>query len=240
MTKGKIYLIPNLLGGEQWSDVLPEMVKENAIALRFFAVENIKSARRFLRRLDRAFPIDESEFFEINKRTNPEELQAVLREIKNGKNCGVISEAGCPGIADPGADLVALAHSSGIHVVPHVGPSSIFMALMASGFSGQSFAFHGYLPKERKQRIKHLKEMERNVKYTKQTQLFMETPFRNMNLLEDLLNELMDDTLLCVACDITLPTEHIQTMTVKAWRDNAFDLSKRPTIFALGNFSVNG
>lgn len=236
MSKGKLFLLPTTLGSESWTHVIPEEVAQLARDTRFFAVEDLKSARRYLRKLDRTFPIDDSTFFILSKKTAPEELPGMLSPIKDGYNVAIISEAGCPGIADPGADLVALAHQKGCFVSPLTGPSSILLTLIGSGFNGQSFSFNGYVPKERKKRIHAFKDFERLVRQTKQTQLFMETPFRNMNLLEDLLNELMDDTLLCIACDLTLPSERIQTMSVAKWRENAFDLSKRPTMFAIGSF----
>jgi 16S rRNA (cytidine1402-2'-O)-methyltransferase len=234
MTKGKVLLIPMSLGGERLTTVIPQEVIELAVQTRYFAVENIKTARRYLRKLDRDFPIDDSTFFELNKRTEPSELAKMLAPIYKGHDVAIISEAGCPGVADPGADLVALAHQNGLFVSPFTGPSSILLGLMASGFNGQSFVFHGYLPRERKQRISAIKNCEKTATKTGQTQLFMETPFRNMNMLEDLLNECLDTTFLCIACDLTMPTERVQTMTVADWRKNAFDLSKRPTMFLIG------
>lgn len=234
MTKGKLYLLPTTLGSEDWRHVIPQEVVNIAISTRHFAVENIKTARRYLRKLDRTFPIDESTFLILNKKTPPEELYAMLKPLKEGHSLAIISEAGCPGIADPGAELVALAHEKGYFVSPLVGPSSILLALIGSGFNGQAFSFHGYLPKDRKSRIGALKNLERTSQKEGSTHIFMETPFRNMNLLEDLLNELLDDTLLCIACDLTLPTERIQTMRVADWRTHAFDLSKRPTLFLIG------
>lgn len=234
MAKGKLYLLPTTLGSETWQHVIPEEVRQIAIETRFFAVEDLKAARRYLRKLDRTFPIDESTFFILSKKTPPEELPAMIKPLKNGSNVAIISEAGCPGIADPGAELVDLAHQHGIFVSPLVGPSSILLGLIASGFNGQSFAFHGYVPKARKERVRTFKDYERTARQSNQTQIFMETPFRNMNLLEDLLNELMDDTQLCIACDLTLPTERVQTMSVVEWREHAFDLNKRPTMFLIG------
>ncbi|MEX1191787.1 MAG: SAM-dependent methyltransferase [Brumimicrobium sp.] len=236
MAKAKLYLLPTTMGSENWEHVIPSEIAKLAVETRYFAVENIKSARRFLRRLDRAFPIDDCTFFELSKKTPPEELPAMLKPIQNGHNVAIVSEAGCPGIADPGADLVALAHQKGVFVSPLTGPSSILLALIGSGFNGQSFVFHGYVAKERKQRIREFKDYEKIATKTGQTQIFMETPFRNMNLLEDLLNECMDATQLCIACDLTMPTERIQTMSVAEWRENAFDLNKRPTMFLIGKF----
>ncbi|PHR43709.1 MAG: SAM-dependent methyltransferase [Fluviicola sp.] len=234
MAKAKLFLLPTTMGSENWEHVIPAEVAKFAIETRHFAVENIKSARRYLRRLDRTFPIDDCTFFILSKKTPPEELPQMLKPIKEGHNVAIISDAGCPGIADPGADLVALAHQKGIFVSPLTGPSSILLGLIGSGFNGQSFVFHGYVPKDRKQRVRAFKDYEKTATKTGQTQIFMETPFRNMNLLEDLLNECMDATQLCIACDLTMPTERIQTMSVANWRENAFDLSKRPTMFLFG------
>lgn len=234
MKKGRLYLMPTLMGSEQWEHVIPKEVAEIAKKTRHFAVENIKTARRYLRKLDREFPIDDSTFFILNKKTNPRDLQKMLVPLKDGFDVAIISEAGCPGIADPGADLVALAHQQGEFVSPLTGPSSILLGLIGSGFNGQSFCFNGYIPKDRKQRIAAFKEYEYLANKTGQTQIFMETPFRNNHLLEDLLNECMDNTFLCIACDLTLPTERVQTMTIEEWRKNAFSLDKRPTMFLIG------
>lgn len=239
MAKGKLYLLPTTLGSESWQTVIPEEVKDIAVNLRFFAVENIKTVRRYLRKIDRSFPIDDSTFFILNKKTKPTDLPKIIDPLLKGEDMAILSEAGCPGVADPGSELVDLAHQKKIQVVPLVGPSSILLALMGSGFNGQSFAFNGYLPKDRKERIYKFKELEKLTQRTRQTQIFMETPFRNMNLLEDLLNELLDDTQLSIACDLTLPTEKIRTMSVSDWRSHAYDLNKRPCIFLLGKRGVS-
>lgn len=232
--KGLLYLIPNTLGSEQTEHITPAAVAEIAIGLRHFAVEEVKSARRYLRKLDRSFPIDESQFTIMNKNTTAPELMGLIRTLKSGESVGIMSEAGCPGIADPGSVLVALAHENNIRVVPMVGPSSILLTLIGSGFNGQQFSFHGYLPKEKKERIRKLKDLEAKMRRTGETHLFMDTPFRNMHVLDDLLNELDDDTLLCIACNLTLHTERIQTRTVADWRENAYDLAKNPVMFAIG------
>lgn len=231
---GKLYMIPTTLGGEQINDVIPESVQQLISGLRHFVVEDIKSARRYLRRVDRNFPIDDSVFFELNKRTELKDINRFLKPAKEGHSIGMISEAGCPGVADPGAELVAAAHEIGIRVAPLVGPSSILLALMGSGFSGQEFTFHGYLPKERKDRIRRLKDFEADTRRTGYTHIFMDTPFRNMNVLDDLLNELADTTQLCIASNITLPDESVWTMTVDQWREKAYDLSKKPAMFLIG------
>ena len=231
---GKLYLIPNTLGGESVNDIIPADVIQLVSNLRVFAVEDIKSARRLLRKMDRSFPIDDSKFVLLNKRTNEEQLMDLLLTMTRGENVGVISEAGCPGVADPGADLVNLAHSQGIQVAPLVGPSSFLLALMGSGFSGQQFAFHGYLPKERKDRIRKLRDFEMDTRRNGTTHIFMDTPFRNMNVLEDMLNELGDSTELCIASGLTTDHEQIRTRSVADWRDHAYDLSKIPTVFLIG------
>lgn len=238
MAKGKLYLIPTTLGSETTQHVIPAEVAAFAIQLRHFAVEEIKTARRYLRKLDREFPIDDSQFFVINKRSILEEVMPIIKVLESGVDVGIISEAGCPGIADPGAELVAVAHQHGIHVHPFVGPSSILLTLISSGFNGQEFAFHGYLPKERKERIKKIKDLEFNSNKFGITNLFMETPFRNNNMIEDLLNELKDDSLLCIGSDLTNYNERVQTMTVAEWREKAYNLDKIPAIYALGKFAI--
>lgn len=227
-------MIPTTLGGEQINDVIPESAQQIISGLRHFVVEDLKSVRRYLRRVDRNFPIDDSVFFELNKRTELKDINRFLKPAKEGYSVGMISEAGCPGIADPGAELVAVAHEMGIRVAPLVGPSSILLALMGSGFSGQEFTFHGYLPKERKERIRRLKDFEADTRRTGYTHIFMDTPFRNMNVLDDLLNELADTTQLCIASNMTLPDESVWTMTVEQWRSKAYDLSKKPAMFLIG------
>lgn len=227
-------MLPTLLGGESATDVIPAEVIQKTVELRCFIVENIKTARRYLRKLDREFPIDDSTFFILNKKTDASEFRKFIQPAIKGENIGILSEAGCPGVADPGAGIVSVAHANGIHVKPLVGPSSILLALMGSGFSGQEFAFHGYLPKDRKDRIRRLRDFEADTRRTGMTHLFMDTPFRNMNVLEDLLNELNDATVLSIASNITMGDENIQTMTVVDWREKAYDLSKKPTIFSIG------
>lgn len=234
MSKGNIYLLPITLGGELIEDVIPKEVIQKTISLRFFAVENIKTARRYLRRLDRNFPIDDCTFFILNKKTEVDLLHEMIKPTLEGNDIGILSEAGCPGIADPGAELVALGHRKGIQVKPLVGPSSILLALMGSGFSGQEFTFHGYLPKDRKERIHSLKDFEADTRRNGVSHIFMDTPFRNMNVLEDLLNELADNTMICIASNITLPSENIQTHSVMDWREKAYDLDKKPAIFIIG------
>ena len=234
MTTGKLILIPNTLGGETLQPIIPAEVITLASDLRYFAVEDIKSARRLLRKMDRSFPIDESTFIELKKTANTSNIQHAMRLLQLGNDVGIISDAGCAGIADPGADLIATAHEEGITVHPMVGPSSILLALIASGFSGQTFSFHGYLPKDRKERIKRLRDFEADCRRTGYTNIFMDTPFRNMHVLDDLLNELADQTMICIASNLTLPDESVRTMSVKDWRENAYDLAKIPALFLIG------
>ena len=234
MKRANVYLIPNTLGGESLSDIIPADVQTIAISLRTFFVEEIRSARRLLRKMDREFPIDDCTFHIMGKSIK-EKLPIILLDLaKRGENCGVISEAGCPAVADPGAEIISLAHDMNMEIVPLVGPSSILLALMGSGFSGQQFSFHGYLPKERKDRVRKLKDFEGDSRRTGSTHIFMDTPFRNMNVLEDLLNDLGDTTQICIASNLTLLDASIKTMSVKEWRENAYDLSKRPTMFLIG------
>ncbi|MBP5135756.1 MAG: SAM-dependent methyltransferase [Paludibacteraceae bacterium] len=231
---GILYLIPNTLGENDPNDVLPQKVMETAKAIRHFIVEDVRTARRFLRKIDRTFPIDDSVFFELNQHTDRSKIDPYIKPLLEGKDMGVISEAGCPAVADPGADIVALAHRKGIRVVPLVGPSSILLAQMASGFNGQSFAFVGYLPIENGERQKRLRKLEHRAKEENQTQLFIETPYRNTKLFEELLATLKGDTKICIACDITLDSEYIETRTVSEWKQKKpQDLNKRPTIFGI-------
>jgi 16S rRNA (cytidine1402-2'-O)-methyltransferase len=231
---GNLYIIPNTLGGESLEDIIPREVTLKASGIRHFIVENLKSSRRLLRKMDRQFPIDESMFIEMNKRSTEQDTMKGLHWLIEGHDVGVISDAGCACVADPGADIVSLAHSQKITVIPLVGPSSILLSLMGSGFSGQNFSFHGYLPKDRKDRIKTLKTYEFESRKKGYTQIFMDTPYRNMNVLEDLLNELADHTQICIASNITLHNQRIRTMSVEDWRENAYDLSKSPCVFLIG------
>ena len=231
---GNLYIIPNTLGGESLEDIIPSEVTLKASGIRYFIVENLKSSRRLLRKMDRQFPIDESMFIEMNKRSTEQDTMKGLQWLMAGNDVGVISDAGCACVADPGADIVSLAHSQKIAIIPLVGPSSILLSLMGSGFSGQNFSFHGYLPKDRKDRIKTLKIYEFESRKKGYTQIFMDTPYRNMNVLEDLLNELADHTQICIASNITLHNQRIRTMSVEDWRENAYDLSKSPCVFLIG------
>ncbi|MBQ7748526.1 MAG: SAM-dependent methyltransferase [Paludibacteraceae bacterium] len=231
---GILFLIPNTLGENAPDEVIPQKVIETAKRLRHFIVEDVRTVRRYLRKIDRTFPIDDSQFFELNQHTDRSKIEPYLKPLLEGNDMGIISEAGCPAVADPGADIVALAHRKGIRVVPLVGPSSILLAQMASGFNGQSFAFVGYLPIEAAERQKRLRKLEHRAKEENQTQLFIETPYRNMKLFDELTATLRGDTRLCIACDITLESEYIETRTIGEWKQKKpQDLNKRPTIFGI-------
>lgn len=232
--KGTLYMIPITLGETPVTQVIPEYNNQLLNEIDVYIVENIKTARRFLKKAGIIKPIDELTFFELNKRTQIIDLPSFLKPIEEGKNIGVLSEAGCPGIADPGADIVDLAQRSKIKVTPLVGPSSILLSLMASGFNGQSFCFNGYLPKDQKERSRKLKDLERLVKTKEQTQLFIETPYRNMHVYEDLLNTCFDTTKLCIAVDITMSNEKITTKTIAEWKKTQINLQKRQCIFLIG------
>ena len=228
-----LYLLPVTLGETPLSNVLPQYNSEIIAGIRHFIVEDVRSARRFLRKVDPQFDIDGSTFFELNKHTAPEVVAGYLKPLQGGKPMGVISEAGCPAVADPGADVVAIAQRKGLKVVPLVGPSSIILSVMASGFNGQSFAFNGYLPIKPDERAKKLRQLEQRIYNEDQTQLFIETPYRNGKMLEDILANCRPQTKLCIAANLTCEDEYVQTRTVKEWKGRVPDLSKIPCIFLL-------
>lgn len=233
-TLGTLYLIPCTLGDTPAEQVLPQHVINVARGLKNFVVEQPKSARQFLSALKPELPIQSMHFASLNQHTDPKDLADMLKPLLAGEDVGIISEAGCPGIADPGADLVSLAHRNGIRVVPLVGPSSILLALMASGLNGQCFAFHGYLPIEESARNKAITTLEAESVKRKQTQIFIETPYRNEKLFCALLAHCHPQTLLCVATDITLVTELIQTRSIAQWKTKpGQQLNKRPSLFLL-------
>jgi 16S rRNA (cytidine1402-2'-O)-methyltransferase len=229
-----LFLIPVTLGETALSKVLPAYNKDVILSLKYFIVENERTARRFLKQTDPEIAIDELTFYTLNKYTTREELSGFLNPLQAGHSIGILSEAGCPAVADPGADIVAIAQQKNLPVVPLVGPSSILLALMASGFNGQSFAFHGYLPIDNDMRIKTVKKLEQRMHAENQTQLFIETPYRNDKLLADILQTCQPSTRLCIAADITLTSEFIRTKTIADWKKNRPELSKRPCIFAIG------
>jgi 16S rRNA (cytidine1402-2'-O)-methyltransferase len=235
---GKLYLIPCTLAnpGETAvvpEDVLPQQIKRTIDWIDYYIVENEKTARKFIKSIHPEKKQPELKINVLNKHTEISAHNEFIQPLLNGKNMGLMSESGCPGVADPGAEIVKLAHEKGIQVVPLVGPSSILLALMASGMNGQSFAFNGYLPIDKNEKKLALKMYERLSHEKNQTQLFIETPYRNTKLMEDLVQLLQPNTLLCVACDITLPTEYIKTKTIQEWKKEKADLHNRPCIFIL-------
>lgn len=226
-----IFLIPTILAPDTQNDVLSPQIIEVVKNLNVFFVEDLRTARRFISSLKIGKVIDELTFFELNKDTPKEQTLAQLKKLKG--DAGIISEAGCPGIADPGAVAIDFAHQLGYKVRPLVGPSSILLALMGSGFNGQSFVFHGYLPIEKSAKIKMLKTLEQTAKSKHQTQIFMETPYRNNQLLEDILQNLHVETQLCIAANITAEDELIRTLPVREWKKQKPELHKKPTIFLI-------
>ena len=228
-----LYLLPVTLGDTPVEKVLPAYNKEIITEIKYFIVEDVRSARRFLKKVDRSIVIDDLTFFTLNKHTSPEEISGFLKPLAEGNSMGVISEAGCPAVADPGADVVAIAQRKNYKVVPLVGPSSIILSVMASGFNGQSFAFHGYLPIDANDRQKRLKELESRVYSENQTQLFIETPYRNNKMMEDIIKACRPQTKLCIAANITCDGEYIKTRTLKEWNGKLPDLSKIPCIFLI-------
>lgn len=232
MQKPKIYLLPMLLAENSHQEVLTPFALETIKRLKVFFVENVKTTRRFISSLKVGIAIDELEFIEINQDSKFEEI---FNEVNNlSGDAGIISEAGCAGVADPGALVVEVCHQLGLKVKPLVGPNSILLALMASGFNGQSFAFHGYLPIKEDERIKKLRFLEKEALQKKQTQIFMETPYRNNQMLASILTSLNGNVRLCIACDITAEHEYIQTRSVASWKRSGLpDLHKRPAIFLI-------
>lgn len=229
-----LYLIPNTLGECEMDHILPAWNKEIIRQVKFFIVEDVRTTRRFLKKVDSSINIDELQFFTLNKHTSPEVLNSYLKPLSEGHDMGIISEAGCPAIADPGADIVRIAQEKNYKVVPLVGPSSILLGLMASGFNGQSFAFVGYLPIEGHDRTLRIKQLEKRAHSEQQSQIFIETPYRNQKMLEELLNTCQPNTKLCIACDITLESEYIKTQSISEWKKSKLpDLNKRPCIFML-------
>lgn len=233
MVETALYLIPNLLGDTPVGNVLPPYNHDVIMAVRHFIVEDVRTARRFLKLVDRSIDIDSLTFCTLNVHTRPEEISGMLKPLEDGCPMGVISEAGCPAVADPGADVVAIAQKKGLKVVPLVGPSSIILSVMASGFNGQSFAFNGYLPIEQSDRVKRLKQLEQRAWTENQTQIFIETPYRNNKMLQDILSCCRPDTRVCVASNLTCPDESAITKTVQAWKKSVPELPKVPCIFLI-------
>lgn len=229
--KGNLFLIPSVIspGTQDW--VVPPKVKDSLLSIRFFLAEDIRTARRYLASLKIYDRIEDLALSVLDKDTGEADLPALFAPAFSGQHVGVLSESGCPGIADPGALAVKYAHENGIRVIPLVGPSAVFLALMASGLNGQRFAFHGYLPIQRREVAKAIKDLEKESKSKGQTQIFIETPYRNNALFSNLLQHLMPDTRVCVAVDITGENEYIRTQAVREWRVASLELPKNPAVF---------
>ncbi len=234
MTLGVLYMIPVSLGDDNLGKVLPAEVMQLVQNLEYFVVENEKSARRFLSTIKTKKPVRELNFQLLNEHTDDKDLPKLIAPLLAGYDIGMLSEAGCPGIADPGAALAAIAHRKGARVTPLVGPSSILLGLMASGFNGQQFTFLGYLPSDKSARISKLKDIERQSERLNQTQIFIETPYRNQHMLEDILSNCNPTTRLCIAKNVSLETELVISKTIAEWKKSELpDLHKQPTVFLL-------
>ena len=234
MRLGTLYLIPVTLGDDLIQKALPPDVVSITQKLDTFVVENEKTARRFLGAIKTHKPVRELVMLTLNEHTTDQELPALLAPLLEGRDIGLMSEAGCPGVADPGAKLAALAHRKGIRVAPLVGPSSILLGLMASGLDGQRFTFLGYIPSEKAARVQKLREIERTSRKNRETQIFIETPYRNQHLLEDILASCNGETRLCIACNVSLEDELIVTKRIADWKNTSLpDLHKKPTVFLL-------
>ncbi|MDP4187710.1 MAG: SAM-dependent methyltransferase [Bacteroidota bacterium] len=233
---GKLYLIPNTLGEYNIDQVIPAHVKNIVNTLDYFVVENERTARRYLSRMGISKPIDQLFFTVLDEHSRNEEVESMLAPLFKNFDVGIISEAGVPAVADPGSALVNLAHKHQIQVIPLVGPSSIILSLMASGLNGQNFAFRGYLKIKKEERLKQIRMLEKCSQVEKQTQIFIETPYRNEQLFDDLVSNCQPETLLCIAADITLSTEFISTKAIKEWKKKKPDIKKRPAIFLLQRY----
>ena len=229
-----LYLVPVTLGDTPVEQVLPSYNREIIRQIKHFIVEDVRSARRFLKKTDHSINIDELTFYPMGKHASADDFAAYLKPLQAGEPMGVISEAGCPAVADPGADVVAIAQRKGLRVIPLVGPSSMILAVMTSGFNGQSFAFNGYLPIDAGERVRKIKQLEQRVYTEHQTQLFIETPYRNGKMVEVLLQTCRPQTRLCIAAGITCAEEYIKTQTIQQWKRTSLpDLSKIPAIFLI-------
>ena len=231
--KGNLYLIPATIGEGPVEKVIPSYNQDVINKIDVYIVEEIRTARRFLKKAGLVKPIDDLTFFVLNEHSKDHEITSYLDVIKQGKHVGLLSEAGVPCIADPGAAIVKIAQSNNITVIPLVGPSSIFMALMASGFNGQQFAFLGYLPVDKKLRVERIKEVEKNIYQRNETQIFIETPYRNLQMLESIINACRNETMLCIATDVSMDTEFIKTKSISQWKKNIPEINKRATVFLL-------
>ena len=234
--KGSLYIIPIPISGNRAELVLTNYTISKAKELRYFVVEKIKTARQFLRQIDKTFPIDDSVFYELNKHSDYTFNQSVIDHLKAGHDVGVMSEAGYPGIADPGNGVVQLAHQNNINVVPLIGPSSLFLALATSGLNGQGFTFHGYLPKNENERAAVLKQLSHTAMQTGFAQIFIETPYRNQAIFESVLKHAIPELQLTVAIDITGQKEYIKTKTIGQWQQTGLSFEKAPCVFIIGQF----
>lgn len=233
MEKGKLYLIPSPLGENEPGEVIPAPVLASLAQFKTFVVEEVRTARRYLSKAGLKGHIGELEFHELNEHTDNATIEGYVRLFDNGNDVALISEAGLPAVADPGAQLVALCHRCGIEVVPAVGPSSLMLALMSSGLNGQSFAFCGYLPAKSDERKSRLKSIEKHSAASRQTQIFIETPYRNDGMMADILSVCNGNTRICVAANITMPDAYIKTKTVSQWKQSPVSIGKRPCVFLL-------
>ena len=230
---GHVYLIPSAMGEEVDINTISLFNREIINSLDEFIVENERTARRYLKAAGYSKPLQDIVYHILNEHTDPAEASTFLKPVKAGKNIGLLSESGCPCVADPGAIIVKQAHENNIKVIPLTGSSSIMLGLMASGFNGQNFAFLGYLPAKQDERVKAIKEIDREIYRKNQTQIFIEAPYRNVQMFDDLVKNCADNTLLCIGVDLTLRTEYIKTMSIKSWRNKRPDFNKKPTIFLL-------
>ena len=234
MNKGKLYLIPTIIGQGKQQETLPSTIKRKIEEINIFIVENIRTARRHIRKIVKDKDIDNTTFYYNGKHQNLNIEECLLPHILSGQDIGILSEAGCPCIADPGSKIVEYAHNFQIDVIPLVGPSSILLALISSGMNGQNFTFNGYLPVDKTERKKNIKQLERLMQKTGQTQIFMETPYRNNQLIEAILKTCDNTTKLCIASDLTLNTENIKSQTIAEWKKTKINIHKKPTIFLIG------
>lgn len=231
--KPVLYLIPSNLSESALPGMVPPITAETARRLSFLVVEDLRSARRYLKSLDKEIDLSKIEFLLLNEHTREEDIPGLLEPMRKGHSLGLLSEAGLPAVADPGAQLVKAAHQAGFDVKPLPGPSSIYLGLMASGFNGQNFIFHGYLPKEKNQRIQKIREMEADIARYGRTQIFIETPYRNMSLLESLIFNCREATLLCIASELTTDRESVRVKTISAWKEALPEIHKVPAVFLL-------
>ena len=239
MSTPKLFLIPTPIGGDEMTHTLPQSIFEVVDSLNHFIVENEKTARKFIKSICPTKNQSDLILFELNKHTYQSEIPNFLNPCQQGHSVGLLSEAGCPAIADPGSEVVALAHHRNITVKPLVGPSSILLALMSSGFNGQKFKFNGYLPIDKKDRKMEIKRLERYVYEGQEAQIFIETPYRSQGMFEDLQKSCQEETMLCIACDLTSTQEYIGSKSIAKWKKQKIDLTKRPCIFILGDTFYN-